>query len=408
MPAWLSRSRSWRKQQLQLADQLTTARETTLAHVTGDESRQTATTTAEAQGGQARQTAEFDNKLPPTAAQQAANDIAKDTLVETKRKNIEEESRPIPGGFSSTFVVKDPTAQSGWKVVSAIADNKPMDADPNSNNLPAQIGLSDGAVKQLSGQTAGMRMNAAQSAKIQKEITDWGIKTGINTSTIKAQANAINKNIEFNLTRNNAANVLDKEIAGTIDNAKEFADAIKGAGKIAFVNGIAVWAGKQDNDPNAIKLADQLGRLRQEVAGYNAVAGGALLENGTPRIGPQDEKNAEALISNGISSGGLQALADSVTSSAAKNRLVLLDAIDDTNDQFYKLFGATYHPPKRNDALLNAAGAARPGAAPPPAAPPAAPGGAAQPAPAAPPPAPKGIDPTVWLHMTPEERKLFQ
>jgi hypothetical protein len=331
------------KQQAVLADQLATTRETTLAHVQGGEARQTAVETAGAQGAQVRETADHENKLPMTAAQQATTDNATATLKETTRAHIAEENKPISGGYTGSFLVKDPAAPGGYRQVSATATSTPITIDKESNNLSAQTGLSNAAINVMTGQTKGQRFSAQQSAAVQKEITDWGVKNGINTATMLPQAAAHSKIIEFNLTRNNQANILENEMSGTIDSAADIVDQI-GAGRVKMVDVLAVWGGKQVNDPNALKAADQLGRLRNELAGYNAVAGGNLMENGTPRPTPEDFHNADATISNGISSGGLKALQQSVAQSAAKNRNVLDKAIDDASAAYYALFGATYHP----------------------------------------------------------------
>ena len=111
-----------------------------------------------------------------------------------------------------------------------------------------------------------------------------------------------------------------------------------------MANVLQIWGGKQINDPKTIQAADQLGRLRNELAGYNAVAGGHLMQNGQPEPSPADFRDAEQTISNGINSGGLKALAASVKMSAEKNSSVLQNSIDSANQDYFNLFGAKYHP----------------------------------------------------------------
>jgi hypothetical protein len=118
-----------------------------------------------------------------------------------------------------------------------------------------------------------------------------------------------------------------------------------GQGRLSFVNGIAMWGGKQTNSDAAIQAADQLARLRDEVAGYNAVAGGHLSQNGTPEPTPKNYQDAEKTIADGINGGGLQALQKSIAMSAVKNRNVLEDSIHSANEQLFSLFGAKYHRP---------------------------------------------------------------
>lgn len=331
------------KQQAILADQLVTTRENNLAHVQGNEARQTATTTAGAQGDQSRQTAKFDNELPLTAAQKATVDNAAGTLAETTRHNKADESKPISGGYTASFLVRNPTTEK-WELQNAATSAAPIEVDKNSDNLSAQTGLSSQAINMMTGQTKGQRVSAQQNAALQKEITEWGIKNNLNTSTMVPQAEAAFHVLQNNIQRNNQGTILEKEIDGTIENAAQIADDIK-QGRINMANVVNVWAGKQVNDPKTIQAADQLGRLRNEIASYNAVAGGHLMQNGTPEPTPADFKEAESTITNGINSGGLKALQQSIAMSAAKNRNVLEESIHEANRSYYKLFGATYRPP---------------------------------------------------------------
>lgn len=374
------------KQQMTLADQLTTARETTLAHVQGAEARDTATTTAEAQGGQARKTDQFANELPMTAAQKATADVAAGTLAETKEHNRAEENKPISGGFTGSFLVRNKTTGE-WEPKNITGANTPITVDKESNNLSAQTGLSAQAIGMMTGQTKGQRTSPQQNAVLQKEITDWGVKNNINTSTMLPQVEAAFHVLTNNIQRNNQGIILEKEIDGSIDNAKALADDI-GQGRIKMANVVNLWAGKEVNDPKATQVADQLGRLREELAGYNAVASGHLMQNGTPAPTPENFHQAEATITNGINSGSLEALRQSIALSAAKNRNVLESTIDDANRSYYKLFGAEYHAPKRGESD----GGDQP-----------APGNAA---PAAA-PAPKAVAPGTLLGKTPDGRDVI-
>src|SRR6185437_13397684 len=83
----------------------------------------------------------------------------------------------------------------------------------------------------------------------------------------------------------------------------------------------------------------QINRFRNELAGYNAVAGGHLMQNGQPEPTPDDFLKADNVISTGINHGSVQALADSVKLSAGKNRTVLENTIDDTRHAMWNLFG---------------------------------------------------------------------
>lgn len=328
------------KQQLTLASQLQEGVQTRLIPLQGDESRKTAVASAGAQGAEARSTAEFANNLPLSPAQKAENDI-KQFDADTRRLDAD---KPIAGGFTGSFLVR--SKETGeWEVKGSTASPS-VEIDKNSNNLTAQTGLSQGAINIMTGQTKGQRTTAAQTKAYNDEIAKWGIANGINTNTLAPQVEAQFNVLKYNIQRNNQANILENELLASIETASPVLDAMN-AGKIKIANLVDVWAGKEVNDPNTIKAADQLSRLRQELAGYNAVAGGHLMENGTPAPTPENFHEAERTISNGINSGGLKALEESVSMSAAKNRNILEKAIDNANKDYYKLFNATYRPPNR-------------------------------------------------------------
>lgn len=329
------------KEQTEFANTLREGSETRLAAVQGDQQRQTTTLSATLQGDQARQTAQFANDLPLTEAQREENKI-KQQDADTRRMDV---NKPIAGGFTGTFLIRDPKEPTGYKVVNG-SSTAPITIDKTSNNLSAQTGLSNTAIALMTGQTKGMKLNAAQTKAAQDEVTAWGVANGINTSTMLPQVEASFNVLKNNIQRNNQANILENELISSIDTASPILDDMN-AGRVKFANVLDVWAGKEVNDPNTIKAADQLSRLRQELAGYNAVAGGHLMENGTPAPTPENFHEAERTISNGINSGGLNALRESVNLSASKNRAILENAIDQANKDYYKLFGATYRPPAR-------------------------------------------------------------
>lgn len=110
-------------------------------------------------------------------------------------------------------------------------------------------------------------------------------------------------------------------------------------GAVRYSNEAKSWVAQQVNDPRATQIADQLNRFRNEMAGYNAVAGGHLMQNGQPEPTPDDFKKADQVISTGINSKSIKALSDSIKLSADKNREVLDRTLDDTRKAMWDLFG---------------------------------------------------------------------
>jgi hypothetical protein len=201
--------------------------------------------------------------------------------------------------------------------------------------------LSENAIRAATGQLTGR-----YAVPYNTELQNWGIKNGQNVDTLLPQAKAAFNVLQHNIQRNNQATILENELKGSADNLGPILDAAHRGG-VNMANVVAAWGGKQVNDPTAIQVADQLSRYRQELAGYNAVAGGHLSQNGTPDPHPEDYAAAERVLSNGINSGNVQAVADSVAMSAQKNSKVLQTAIDQANSNYYKLFGGNYHNPQQ-------------------------------------------------------------
>lgn len=217
----------------------------------------------------------------------------------------------------------------------------PITVDPNSNSLNAQTGLSQMAIDRLTGAPNQPRA-AAVVNKVNKEITDYSIKNNVNLATLRARATGINNVVQQNTQRNNQANILENEISGSVQNLAPILDNMHN-NSINVGNVANIWAGRQVNDPNAQMAADQLTRFRSELAGYNAVAGGHLMDNGTPNPSPADYAAAEKTILGGINSGGAKAVAHSVGMSAQKNRAVLANSIDEANAQLWDAFGVGAH-----------------------------------------------------------------
>lgn len=333
------------KEQLILANQLQEGTQTRLAVIEGDQSRQTAVTTAEAQGNQQRTTAQFTNELPETADEKAKNEIG---LINANAARVTADRPIASNSLAGGFLVRD-TKTGKWELNGGAAAGAQIEIDKTSNNLSAQTGLSDTAIKLMTGQTKGMRLNAAQTKAAQNEITNWGVANGVNTSTLTPQVEGQFKVLERNIARNNQAIILEQELMASIETAKPAIEALNN-GKLKVGNLVALWAGKETNDPVAMTVRDQLSRLREELAGYNAVASGHLNDNGSPAPTPANFHEAEKTISDGISTGSLEALGKSVTASAEKNKVILQNAIDQANKDFFALFNATYRPPVRTPA----------------------------------------------------------
>lgn len=276
-----------------------------------------------ASGAQAQQNALFANQLPATAAERAANALG-----------YAQVNKPVAVGFGGQMY--DPKSRQMFSPGGG-GISQPTAIDPNSNSLNAQTGLSQLAIDRATGAPNQPR-TASIVAKVDDELTKYSVANNVDLSTLRARASGINSVVTQNVMRNNQGNILENEISGSVQNLGPLLDQLHN-GQIDKANVLNIWAGRQVNDPVAQQAADQLGRLRNELAGYNAVAGGHLMENGTPHPFPEDVNAATKTIMDGINSGGVRAVAESVGMSAKKNRAVLANALDDARHDLWDAFG---------------------------------------------------------------------
>lgn len=277
-----------------------------------------------AQGQQAQQNARFQNQLPLTADQRATNALGYAQL-----------NKPMAVPFGGQLY--DPRTRSVFTPAGGMGGmNTPSPVDPSSNSLLSQTGLSQAGFDYL---TSGrLPRGQALAATTQKEVSDWGRKNNVDTSTMQSTYKANNNVLQSNITRNNQSKILENEIQGTVQSIIPLANGI-GQGQISAANLANVWSGKQVNDPNVQQYRDQLLRLRSELAGFNAIAAGKLTEHGQARVDQSDLDEAAQLISSGMNAGGASGLAQSVAMTANKNNKVLQSAVDDATQSVWNQFG---------------------------------------------------------------------
>jgi hypothetical protein len=276
------------------------------------------------------------NALPPNDPNRKTYDNLINKLS-TNQPNVNQILLPALNALASGQpLTPEQTAVLSTLRPNALLPTTPTTIDPESRNLTAQTGLSSGAIDYMMGRQT---TKAAPVIKAyNKEITNWGIKNNIDTSTLKYQAPAIGKVLDQNIIRNNQANILENEISGSVENLAPLLDAAH-RGNLAVLNKAGKFVATNFNDQTSIQASDQLNRLTSELAGYNAAAGGHLGENGTPQPTAGDFEEARNLINSGLNAGGANAIAQSVAKSAAKNRVVLANAIDDAQKQQWTMLG---------------------------------------------------------------------
>jgi hypothetical protein len=206
--------------------------------------------------------------------------------------------------------------------------------DPDSNAILAQTRLSPGAFAWLTGNAGSLPRDRVTRARAMREAQEWSIKNGVDTSTMAAQYKAYNEVLIRNINRVNNTKIMEQELQATIDNLIPVVND-KELKNLRINNVVDIWAGKEVNDPLAQQYAMHLSQLRTELAGYNAAAQG---RSGN-EITVQDEKQAEAVIKDGISKGGLRGLSTAIDNSTKKMAVVLERSVDTARKSVWDLFG---------------------------------------------------------------------
>lgn len=303
--------------------------------VQGQQDIATAEATQAAKGKADIGTATAENQLPMTATQIAANKVAQ----QDANSKTTEANRPFAPSFGGTMaLVPDKTSPDGYRRISLAPSGSDAAPDPTSNNLSKQIGLSENGIHSVTGELSGRAAIPYTS-----EAQAWAAKNNINIDTLKASAKAINQTLTATSERSQLGAIQEREIQGSIDTITPILDDMN-AGKINKANVLKIWAGGQVNDPDAMKAVDQITRLKEELAGYNAIAN-AKITNGHPNPEKNELDAANAVITNGLNGGSLKAFGQSIAASSQKNRDILQKSQDDASTQLYSLFGAKYQAP---------------------------------------------------------------
>lgn len=215
----------------------------------------------------------------------------------------------------------------------ALEDQATPVMDPTSQALLAQTGLSQVAFQIVTGQPTG-RMSQAQRMAANKEIRDWSVKNGVDTSLIKSTYDAYSKVLNTNIKRKADTQVMEDEVLGTIENLREVVKS-EGLGNVNMANVLKILSGKQVNDPLAQRYAYHLEQLRVELAGYQQAVTGNLGKE----IDQSDMRRADEMIRNGIAQGGLDGLEKGVRDSTGKMGPILEKNIRRAQKGIWDAFG---------------------------------------------------------------------
>lgn len=263
------------------------------------------------------------------------------------RNNPDGSQAFIPGGPGDPDVIKRNATERRTVIVNnpipsgaaaGAAEAHLGNADPTAPNITGQTGLSMDGFNYLIGNMAAMGRDKETRARASKEAGQFAARSGTDVATIKSQYTALNNVLQNNLQRANQMEILENEVQGTVQNLGPVADKISPSNLKWTREGIQFVGGLQ-NDPNVQQYATYLNQLRADLAGFNAVSGGKMTENGNARTDESDFRSAEKIISNGLSSGGARGLATAIQATGQKNRAIVEDAIDGATQKVWGLFG---------------------------------------------------------------------
>jgi hypothetical protein len=245
----------------------------------------------------------FENQLPLTPAQRAANQLGYAQI--NKPQMI---PYGTPGYLQGGKYVALPGGGAGTSPFG--------NGDPKATSLQGQLGISTAGLNYLLGNTSQLGMRDKQTAS--KEVDSLVARTGLDQSTLKAKAQAYSSAVNMNTLKSNTMDTLSNELKGTIANLAPVADNL-GGGRLRWVKGAAQFAGGLENDPNAQQYAYYLSQLRADLAGFNAVSGGKIGMHGQVQTDNADFAIAEKVIKDGLDRGGANGLLQAVEATRQKN-----------------------------------------------------------------------------------------
>lgn len=210
----------------------------------------------------------------------------------------------------------------------------PPPADPASQDILSQTGLSLNAFRSLTGQTSQLPRDMNTRNLAAKEAQEFARKHGVDVSTLAAQYKTYNDVLGSNISRLNNTKIMEQELVGTIQNLQ---DVVKDQdlGKLKFANVAKVWAGQEVNDELAQQYALHLSQLRNELTAYFGATQGRTGNNLTV----EDKREAEQVIKNGIAQGSLNGLLKAVENSTGKMGTVMQGSVDRSQKAVWSLFG---------------------------------------------------------------------
>jgi len=206
--------------------------------------------------------------------------------------------------------------------------------DDLATGITGQTGLPLQAFAVLTGNAGSLPRDARTRSAAFSVANQFLQKRGVDAAGFASRYKANTDTLQKNIARVNQVEIMQDELVGTIENLTPIADAVR-LGKLRVGNALAIAAGKEIDSPQASEYGFQLQQLRTELAGYNAALQGRSGNN----IFVQDQLEADRLIKDGLSTGGISGIKKALQDSTAKMKPVLDKNVDKAQKRIWELFG---------------------------------------------------------------------
>lgn len=261
----------------------------------------------------------YTNKLPMTATAQAADQRARDT----NRLGYAQLNKPqfVPYGSSGYMQGSQyhPITPGGGAGLTP-------GGNPDGKSPQEILGISGNGYNSLTGNYAGMAPR--DKAAAQREVDGMLIQRGLDPSVVRPRVQGLQDTVKTNTIKSNTIDYLTNELKGTIQNFIPVADKIA-PNDFRWGNQGAQYIGTAFNGPDAQQYAYYMTQLRGELAGTIAAAAGKIGLHGQVEADQSHYQEAEKIIKDGLSSGGVRGLAKAVEDTRAKNvRMVQHQSIE--------------------------------------------------------------------------------
>jgi len=209
-----------------------------------------------------------------------------------------------------------------------------FEIDPASKSILAQTGLSQNAFLALTGQLSKLPRDKDTRTKANMEMQKWAIDNDIDTSIFVAEYEAQTDIVKQYTKRAAAVDLRGEDIMLSLNMLKDITKEAQ-FGDLKIKNVAKLWAGRQVNDPVAQQYAYNLEDLRSAVAGFFAV------QEGRNMTTVEDGRNAEELIANGLATGSIQGLVDTIETVKKRTTAISNQAARNAQGSIWEMFGVT-------------------------------------------------------------------